>query len=68
MDIDTVRKMGREVLGLELTEAEVQEVIEPLAGLQQLIDDVAKVRLQFTAEPFVSPRLADAWLERWPEP
>ena len=68
MDIDTVRKMGREVLGLELTESDARELVAPLAGLQQLIDDVAKVRLQFTAEPFVSPRLADAWLERWPEP
>ena len=68
MDIDTVRKTGRDLLGLELTEAEAQELVPPLAGLQQLIDAVEKVRLHFTDEPFVSPRFADAWLERWPEP
>ncbi len=68
MDIDTLRKIGRDLLGLELTEAEAQELVAPLAGLQRLIDDVEKVRLHFTDEPFISPRFADAWLERWPEP
>jgi hypothetical protein len=33
-----------------------------------LIDDVEKVGLNFTEEPFLSPRSADVWLERWPEP
>ena len=60
--------MGREVLGLELNESDARELVAPLAGLQQLIDDIEKVRLHFTDGPFTSPRVADAWLERWPEP
>jgi hypothetical protein len=68
MDIEAIRKVGRDLLGLELTDNDAQELVAPLAGLRQLIDDVEKVGLNFTEEPFLSPRSADVWLERWPEP
>ena len=67
MDTRLIRTLGKEWLSLDFTETEAQELMGPLDDLLKLIRESEQVPLRFSAEPFISPRSADQWLERWPE-
>lgn len=67
MDCALVQIVARELLRLTLTDAEAASLVKPLAGLQKLVQAIEKVPLPYSADPFITPRSADDWLERWPE-
>jgi hypothetical protein len=68
LDSSAIRVVAAEMLGLNLTTTEAESLIAPLAGLRNLVRAIETVPLPYTAEPFVSPRSGDDWLENWPEP
>ena len=68
MDKEQIQATAKDFLGLSLTQDEAASLIEPLAGLRQLIELVEQVPLPFSALPFITPRAGERWLEKWPEP
>lgn len=67
MDRALVQIVARELLGLVLTDAEAASLVHPLAGLQKLMQAIETVPLPYSADPFITPRSGDDWLESWPE-
>lgn len=67
MDSVLIRRIAKELFGLNCTAAEAEELAIPLDDLSNLVREIERVTLAFSAEPFISPRVADEWLERWPE-
>ena len=67
MDSTVIKTVAGEMLDLALTDAEAAALQEPLAGLAGLVATIKAVPLAFPGDPFVSPRLADAWLEDAPD-
>ena len=67
MDSSLIRAVAGEMLDLTLTTTEAESLITPLAGLRNLVRAIETVTLPYTADPFVSPRSGDDWLESWPE-
>lgn len=68
MDKTRIQTTAKDFLGLSLTEDEAASLVEPLAGLRQLVDLIERVPLPFTARPFITPLAADRWLQEWPQP
>mgnify|MGYP000505613925 CR=1 FL=1 len=65
MDSATIKTVAAELLGLTLTDAEAQALVEPLAAQRKTIGIVEKVPLPYSARPFVTPRASEDWLENW---
>lgn len=55
------------MLDLPLTDSEAAALVEPLAGLHRLVRAIEMVPLPYCADPFISPRCGEDWLESWPE-
>jgi hypothetical protein len=68
MDSSLMQAVAREVLGLDLTEAEAAALVQPYLGLQRLLRTLEEVPLPFSQDPFISPGTGDQWLDAWPEP
>lgn len=68
MDASFMQAVARDVLGLDLTEAEAAALVQPYLGLQRLLRTLEEVPLPFSQDPFVSPGMGDQWLNTWPEP
>jgi hypothetical protein len=67
VDNALIQTVARELLGLTLTDAEAALLVEPLVALQQLVQAIETVPLPYSADPFITPRSSDEWLETWPE-
>lgn len=67
MDSATIRTVASDLLDLTLTDAEAQALVEPLAAQRKTIEIVEKVPLPYSADPFVTPRASEDWLENWQE-
>ena len=66
MDSALIQIVARELLDLTLTDTEAASLVEPIVGLQKLVQAIETVPLPYSAEPFITPRSGDDWLETWP--
>jgi len=67
MDSALIQTVAREFLRLPLADGEAASLAEALVGLQQLIQAIETVQLPYSADPFITPRSSDEWLETCPE-
>jgi hypothetical protein len=67
MDTTVITTVAGEMLDLALTDDEAAALKAPLEGLARMVRTMEAVPLPFPGDPFVSPRMADEWLENTPE-
>lgn len=67
MDSQSIGNFAGEMLGLNLDEREAAALVGPLAALRKVVAEFESVPLPFSADPFVTPRSSEDWLENWPE-
>jgi hypothetical protein len=66
MDRETLRAFAREVLHLELTDADAAAVSDGIERLRTYVGAIEAVPLGYLEDPPVTPRDGDAWLDTWP--
>jgi len=62
-----IEAVANKLLGLSLTQDEAAALQGPLEGLRDMVEQIERVALPYSAAPFISPGTADRWLEAWPE-
>lgn len=67
MDAASLQLIARAGVGLALTESEAAALLPAYLALQELIRKLEAVPLPYTDDPFITPAMADRWLEAWPE-
>lgn len=65
MNSALIRATARELLNLTLTDAAAARLVGPVIELHKLVEEIETVALPYCADPFISPRVGDAWLEAW---
>lgn len=62
-----IEAVANKLLGLSLTQDEARALQGPLEGLLDMVEQIERVALPYSAEPFIAPGIADRWLEAWPD-
>ncbi len=62
-----IEAVANKFLGLSLTQDEAAALQGPLEGLLTMVEQIERVALPYSAQPFITPGTADRWLEAWPE-
>ena len=62
-----IEAVANKFLGLSLTQDDAEALQGPLEGLLAMVEQIERVALPYSAQPFITPGTADRWLEAWPE-